>query len=211
MLPAVAAVIRAIARQNLVAAGGPARQLDRVLVRLGAAVGEEEHVDVAGAELGELPSEARARLGRHERVGVGERRRLLLDGANHALVAVTDVHAHQLTVEVDEALSLRRPEVDALGARDRNRIDLRLRRPLEQRVLLRERDDLVTGHGDLVFMSSASTARALFRLHVAGMPEISARTASQKRLTYFLSIASRLARNSLPGFHSGYRLACATR
>src|SRR5665213_2445211 len=93
-----------------------------------------------------MATEPRARLGRHVRVRVGERLRLLLDGAHDARVAVADIHAHQLTVEVDEALPLRRPEVDPLGARHRNRIHLRLRGPLEERVLLRQRDHLVAGH-----------------------------------------------------------------
>ena len=146
MLPAVRAVIRAVAREDLVTAGRHPRELDRVLVRLGAAVGEEEDVDVAGRDLGQLRAQPRARLGRHERVGVGQHRRLVLDRLDHALVAVADVDAHQLAVEVDEALAFRRPEVDALGPRDRNRIDLRLRRPLEERVLLRQRDHLVAGH-----------------------------------------------------------------
>ena len=74
------AVIRAVARQDLVAAGVPARRLDRVLVGLGAAVGEEEAVDVAGRDGGELRAQARANLGGHERVGVRQLRRLLLDG-----------------------------------------------------------------------------------------------------------------------------------
>ena len=65
------AVIRAIARQDLVPAGVQARQLDRVLVGVGAAVGEEEDVDVAGSELRELGAEAGARLGGHERIDVG--------------------------------------------------------------------------------------------------------------------------------------------
>ena len=45
-----------------------------------------------------------------------ECRSLLADRANDALVAVADVDRHQLAVEVDEALALRRPEVNALGA-----------------------------------------------------------------------------------------------
>ena len=52
-----AAVIRAVAREDLVAAGEGARDLDRVLVGVGAAVGEEEDVDVAGRELRELGAE----------------------------------------------------------------------------------------------------------------------------------------------------------
>src|SRR5207249_9414179 len=108
------AVIRTVARENLVASRRQARQLDRVLVRLGAAVGEEEDVDVARRDLGELRAEARARLGRHERVRVRERLDLLLDGPDDALVAVADVHAHQLAVEIDEPLSFGRPEVNPL-------------------------------------------------------------------------------------------------
>src|SRR5213082_3198868 len=56
----------------------------------------------------------------------------VLDRAHDARIAVADVHAHQLAVEVDEALAFRRPEVDALRSRHRNRIDFRLRRPLEE-------------------------------------------------------------------------------
>jgi hypothetical protein len=141
-----AAMIRAIAREDLVAAGDEARDADGVLIGLGAAVGEEEHVDVAGTDLRQLLSQLRARLGRHERVRVGERRGLLLNRLDDALVAVADVDAHQLAVEVDVALAFGRPEVDALGARHRDRIDVRLRRPFEQRVLLRQRDDLLSGH-----------------------------------------------------------------
>ena len=88
----------------------------------------------------------RAHFGRHERVGVGERRRLILDRLDDARIAVADVDAHQLAVEVDEALAFRRPEVDALRLRDRNRIDVRLRRPLVERVLLRQRHHFLSGH-----------------------------------------------------------------
>ena len=60
MLPRGGAVIRPVAREDLVAAGDCARDLDGVLVRLGAAEREEEHVDVAGRDLGQLaPSRAR--------------------------------------------------------------------------------------------------------------------------------------------------------
>ena len=141
------AVIRAVAREDLVATGVPARGLDGVLVGLGAAVGEEEAVDVAGRDGGQLRAKPRANLGGHERVGVRELRRLLLDGLHDTRVAVPDVHAHQLAVEVQEALAFGRPEIDALGAVHGNRIHGALRGPLEDGVLLRQRDDLVAGHG----------------------------------------------------------------
>src|SRR5439155_22093102 len=93
------AVVRPIARKNLLAAGVQPRHPDGVLVRLGASVGEEEDVDVAGRDRCEPGAEAGPRLSRHERVRIGEHGCLLLDGAYDALVAVTDVHAHQLAVE----------------------------------------------------------------------------------------------------------------
>ena len=61
-------------------------------------------------------------------------------------MAVADVRAHQLAVEVEEALPLGRPEVDALGAGHRDRVDLGLRGPFEQGVALGEGDHLVAGH-----------------------------------------------------------------
>src|SRR5262249_17864095 len=106
------AVVRAGAGPDLGAAGRPPRQPYAGLVRPGAAVGEEEHVDVAWRDLGELRAEPGARLGGHERVRVGQRLDLLLHRAHDALVAVADVHAHQLAVEIDETLAFRRPEVD---------------------------------------------------------------------------------------------------
>ncbi len=47
-------VIRPIAGHDLVPSGEEARDLDGVLVGLGAAVGEEERVDIAGSDLREL-------------------------------------------------------------------------------------------------------------------------------------------------------------
>src|SRR6185436_14646385 len=57
-----AAVVRAIAHEDLVAAGHYPRHPDGVLVGLGPAVGEEERVDVAGRDLGQLLAQARPRL-----------------------------------------------------------------------------------------------------------------------------------------------------
>ena len=120
------AVIGAVAREDLLPAGEPARAI-LIAFSLASAppLVKKKHVDVARRDLGQLRAQPRARLGRHERVGVGQHRRLVLDGLDHARVAVADVHAHQLAVEVEEALALGRPEVHALRAGDRNRIDAR--------------------------------------------------------------------------------------
>src|SRR6187397_489015 len=115
-------------------AGIETRDLDRVLVRFGAAVGEEEDLDVPWTDLCELAAEPGPDFGRHERIGVGQRLGLMRDGPDDALVAVADVHAHQLAVEVEITLAFRRPEPAALRAGHRNRIDRALRRPLEQSV-----------------------------------------------------------------------------
>src|SRR5271170_4030387 len=131
------AMIGAIASDDLVASGEEASDLDSVLIGIGAAVGEKESVDVAGSNLSELCAEARANFSSHERIGVGERRRLFADRLNDARVAVSDVDGHELAVEVDEALAFWRVEIDALGARDGNGIDLGLRGPFVKRVLAR--------------------------------------------------------------------------
>ena len=137
------AVIRPITREHLPPTGRLAGQLDRVLVGLGAAVGEEEDVDVARRDLGQLLAQPGARLVGHERVDVGQLVGLRLDRVDDALVAVADVDAHQLRVEVEVALAVGRVEVDAFGPLNRNGIDRRLGRPLVQRVLPREVDDLL--------------------------------------------------------------------
>ena len=100
-----------------------------------------------GAIAASFCAEPRARLGRHERVRVRERRRLFLDRLDDALVAVADVHAHQLAVEVEVALAFGRPEVAALRAA-RPGSD----RPSPARTIRRacavfdERDHLFAGH-----------------------------------------------------------------
>src|SRR5258706_3486365 len=126
-----ATVIRAVSRGNLVTASKHARDADRVLVGLGAAVSEKESVDVAGSDLGELHAQTRANLSGHERVGVGQRCGLLLNRPDHSLVAVPDVHAHQLAIEIDEALAFRCPEINAPGPRHWDWVDRSLRGPLE--------------------------------------------------------------------------------
>src|SRR6185503_11338268 len=141
--PRRAAVVGAVADQDLVAPGDHAGHADGVLHRFRAAVREEEGVDVAGRDLGQLRPQPRPRFRGHERVRVGQGRRLLLDGLHHLRMRVADVGAHELAVEVQVALAFLRPKVDALRARDRDGIDLRLHRPLEDRVLAAEGDDLL--------------------------------------------------------------------
>ena len=141
------AVVAAVADEDLVAAGEQARGLDRVLVGFGAAERVEEGVEVAGHEFGKAQREARADLGRHAGVGVGERRGLVLDRLDDLRVRMPDVDAHELAVEVDPALALGTVEVDALGARDGNRVDLRGGAPREEAVLHARVDHLARGHG----------------------------------------------------------------
>jgi hypothetical protein len=56
---------------------------------------------------------------------------------------VTDIHAHELAVEIDEAFAFGRPKIDALRARDGNRIDRSLGGPFKQSVAATEFDDLL--------------------------------------------------------------------
>ena len=98
------------------------RNSEGVLYRLRATIREEEGVDVAWADLGELLAESRARFGCHEGIRIGELRRLIGDRLQHALIAVTNIGAHQLTVEVEELIALWCPEPRALGVFDGNRI-----------------------------------------------------------------------------------------
>ena len=115
-------VVRAIVGQDLGAPGDRAGDLDRVLVGVGAAQGEENLVDVAWQQLGQLLAEPRARLGRHEGDDESELLGLLLDRIDDPVVPVAGVDAHQLAVEVDEAAAVHGGEVHAIGAGDRHRL-----------------------------------------------------------------------------------------
>ena len=140
------AVIRAIADHDLLPSGDHLRDADRVLVRLGAAEGEEEAVEITGREVGQHLAEARAHGRRHSGTGVRELLGLRLDRLDDALVTVADVHAHELRVHVDVALAVGIPEVDAFAAHHRDRIDAPLRRPGKNRVAFGEGDNLLRCH-----------------------------------------------------------------
>ena len=133
------AVVAAVARDDLVPAGVPARELDRVLVRLGAAVREERHRDVARRHLGDQARERRARLGRHRRADRAELVRLLLDRGDEPRMLVADRDVDELRREVEVALAVVVPEVAALGAGDGDRVERVLHRPGVEDVPLRVR------------------------------------------------------------------------
>ena len=135
-------VVGAVARDDLVAAGDHAGELDRVLVRLGAAVREERDREIAGRHLGQHPAELRARLVRHRRPDRAELVGLILDRLDDLRVLVPDVDVDELRREVEVALAVVVPEVTALGAGDRDRVDRALHRPRVEDVLLRVGDDL---------------------------------------------------------------------
>src|SRR5262249_17492300 len=83
----------------------------------------------------------------HKGIGICEGLRLLADGIDDALIAMANVHRHQLAVEVDKPLPVRRPEVNAFGLHNGNRVYLRLRRPFVQRMFLTQIDNCLSGNG----------------------------------------------------------------
>ena len=79
---------------------------------------------------------------RHRRPDRAELVGLLLDRRDDLRVLVPDVDVDELRREVEVALAVVVPEVAALGAGDRDRVDRVLRRPRVEDVLLRVLDDL---------------------------------------------------------------------
>ena len=136
------AVIGAVARDDLVAAGDHPGELDGVLVRLRATVREERDREVAGRHLGEHAPELGARLVRHRRADRAQLVGLLLDRRDDLRVLVADADVDELRGEVEVALAVVVPEIPALCTRDRDRIDRALHRPRVENVLLRVGDDL---------------------------------------------------------------------
>ena len=128
-------VVGAVARDHLVAARVPARELDRVLVRLRAAVREEGHAQVPRGDLGDEPRKLAALVVGDRRPDRAEAVGLLLDRRDHLWMLVADVQVHELRGEVEVALPVVVPEPDPLAAGDRQRLDLRLDRPRMEDVL----------------------------------------------------------------------------
>ena len=99
------------------APGEEPRELDRVLVRLGAPGGEDRLHQVARGDLGELAGERRLGLGRERRGHVAEDLRLLLDGPNDTGMSMAEVRVHQLGAEIEDP-AIAGVEPHAVGAGD---------------------------------------------------------------------------------------------
>ena len=93
---------------------------DHGVVRLRARVGEEDVLEAGWGHLGEDPAElcGGGMGGVEEGVVVRQLRHLPRRGVRELAAAVADVHAPQARHRVDEAVPVRVPEVDALGAHD---------------------------------------------------------------------------------------------
>ena len=141
------AMVGAVAGQDLRPPRDRARDLDRVLVRLRPAEGEEHLVDVAREERRQPGPQPRPGLVGHEGADVRQRLRLALDRFDDPPVAVACIDGHQLAVEVEEPSAVRGVEVDPLGARDGQGLEACLGRPVVQRVAQAELGDLLRGQG----------------------------------------------------------------
>jgi hypothetical protein len=116
----------------------PAGELDRVLVRLGAAVGEERHGQVAGCDVRQQARELGPRLVRHRRPDRRQLVGLFLYRRDDLGVLVADRNVDELRGEVEVPVSVVVPEIAALSAGHGERRDLVLHRPRVQDVLLVE-------------------------------------------------------------------------
>ncbi len=168
-------VVAAVASHHLLPSGDELGDLHGVLVRLGPRQGEERLLHVAGPQPGEALAQHRASLERLEGRDVGELLGLTCDRFGDALVAVPDVHPHQLGTEVEPAPAVGAVHVHAFGAVDRERRRLRLRLPVIQRVALGIGDDLLGAHGADVgghgrSLSRSGHARAFTLLRARSLP-----------------------------------------
>lgn len=89
---------------------------DGVLDGLGAAVGEEDLVEVAGGTGGDEARRLGPYVDRERGREGGEPRRLLLDRGDDGRVLVADVGEDEAAGEVEVAVAVVVPEVRALGA-----------------------------------------------------------------------------------------------
>ena len=102
-------MVAAVGREHLVPAGVQPRHADGVLVGVGAAVGEEDVVEVAGGVRGDQPGGLGAGAVGERRGDGAEVGGLLLDRRDDARVLVAEVGEDQLRAEVEVARCRRRP------------------------------------------------------------------------------------------------------
>src|SRR5206468_5086704 len=94
------AVVGAVANDDLVASGHPTRELDRIFVRLSAAVREEGVVQVAGHALGDQAGKLRALVVRDSGCDRAQPVGLLLDRGDQLWVLVAEREVDELRGEV---------------------------------------------------------------------------------------------------------------
>ena len=100
-----------------------ARHLERVLVRLRAAVREERPAEVARRHLGQQPGKLRPLVVAHRRTDRAQPVGLLLDRLDHSRVLMPDVDVDELAGEVEPAVSGFVPEPRAGRTGDDDGID----------------------------------------------------------------------------------------
>jgi len=106
-------------------AGITARQLDGILVGVRSTQGEQDFRQRAvRGDIRHSLARQGADPGCHPGRGVREFRGLRLHGFDHAFVSVTDIDAHGHRVEVQVALFIHVPEINAFGALHRDRVHL---------------------------------------------------------------------------------------
>ena len=129
-------VVAAVPTQDLVPTRVEARHLDGILVGLGAAQREIEGVDVAWNQARQLAGETRAHLGGRVWKGIDQAIGRLLHGRHDLGMAVPDIDAHELGVEVQNPPTIGLVEVDPFRTLDGHGSDRIPSGPGEERVLL---------------------------------------------------------------------------
>jgi len=127
-------VIRAVARDDFASrpAACLAREFHRMLVRVGAAQGEEHAATLESGQLQETLGQRSARRRPPARVHEAQFLRLFLNGAYQPRVLVTQIHAFGQTAHIQIGVTRLVPEARALTARDGRRVPFRLNTPAMQ-------------------------------------------------------------------------------
>jgi len=133
----------AVTGDDLVTSRDGPGQADCILIRLRAAVHEEDLVDVARCDVRQHFCELRARLRRRRRVSVAEFLRLVFDGLDDPGMLMAGVDVEELRAEVEIAFPLVVPEVNSQASRHDEGLEALLRRPGMQHVVLLEPNDLL--------------------------------------------------------------------